>query len=157
MVSIVTDPFIPCPNLAVICRHYFWSHFAHLRWLNGFHHFGSQKTCYHTRTKFPRNRKATQEPSSHFPKLTVSLTKTFTGSLCNGFRINEEGESFFICRILMTINSICIHYSFMTYQRAGKYFALRKLHHCNTSCAKALIFILIILGMFFLLRLLWSM
>ena len=87
-ISTVTDPFIPPPNLTVICSCYFLSHFTRLRWLNGFHHFGSQKTCYHTRIKLPRNRKAPQEPS-HFPKLIVSLTKAFTGSLCNGLELTK--------------------------------------------------------------------
>jgi len=44
--------------------------------------------------QFPRNRKATQEPSSHFPKLEVSLTKAFTGFLCSGLEL-KKGVSHF--------------------------------------------------------------
>lgn len=139
MINTIADLFIPHPNLTIICSCYFWSHFTPLSWLHGFHYFGSQKTCYHKRA-------VSHQQENYSRALSFSKAKGVTDKSVHRFsmqwaRIKEGAESFFTCRILMTINNINIHYFFMTYQRAGEIFALRKLHWCNTSYAKALKFI----------------
>lgn len=96
--------------------------------------------------KLATTKEVSQEQESYSRAFSFSKAKGVTDKSVHRFsmqwaRIKEGAESFFICRILMTTNNINIHYSFMTYQRAGEIFALRKLHWCNTSYVKALMFI----------------
>lgn len=94
VLSTVIDPFIPLSYPTVTHRLYFWRHFTSHRWLNGFnhHHPGSQKNCYHTRTKFSRNRKAAQEPSSssQFSKANRVADKGIHRFPLRWARINED-------------------------------------------------------------------
>lgn len=142
---------IPLPHTDFI----FWDASHIKRRLNYFyhhhhHHLGSQKDSFHTRTKFARNVKSCS--GTFFSLfLPVSVTKAFTGSLCNGLELTKGWvishlQNFNDCHHQQHLHSLFLRDMPKSW---GSFFALRKPYHCNTSCVKALIFIWIILGMLF--------
>lgn len=92
--QLLADPLMPHPHLTVTRSRYFQSHFTHLRWLNGFHHFGSQQTCYHTRTKFPRKNASSSRTFFSSSRAHSVTDKGFHRFPVQRARINEGVSHF---------------------------------------------------------------